>query len=241
MRMKRHPWFHVVRGWINRLFRVQVVNLDGVRIHADSGVRSRIGARVWTSLMRGGFEFEERQLLKAALRPDDRLLEIGAGLGVIGILAARLIGERNIISYEANPALEREIRANHELNGLHPKLVMKAVTSGGGSSEFHIGGEIYSSSIHERDGFLKVQVESDALNDVIAEHDPSFLVVDAEGAELQLLPNADLKNVRAVLVEFHGYLIGASGIAEIEAALGNNGFVSATRLGNNVMFERRVT
>ncbi len=240
MRVKRHPRFHVIRGWINQIRNVKSVNLDGVLVHAEAHIRSRIGAGVWKTLMRGGHEYEERKLLIAALRPDDRVLEIGAGLGVISILAARMVGEGNATSYEANPALKPEIRANHKLNGLYPKLIMKAVSSESGFTDFHVATNVYASSVHAIDGFQKARVECESVNQAIMDHDPSFLVIDAEGAELQLLPNAEFRNIRAMLVELHPWLIGEVACEEIRSALVDKGFSAVMSLGDNFVFERKV-
>ncbi len=229
------------RGWINQLLRAKVVNLGGVRVHAGANARSQLGPTIWHRLMRGGYEYEERQLLMAIPQPGDRLPEIGACLGVMGILAARLIGEENVTSQEANPVLERYIRAKHELNGLFLKLIAKAVTSEGGTTEFHFTDNVDGSSIQEFNGSRKTRVESESINKAIAEHDPSVLVIDAEGSEIQLLPQAEFHSIRAVLVEFHSWFIGEEGIKAIETALANNGLVRVMELGNDAVFERNAT
>ena len=90
-KLKRKPRFRSTRLRINRLLNVKTVRLDGVRVNVDSNT-SRIGSQTWRALMSAQYEFPERQLLKATIRPGDRVLEIGACLGVISILAARLAG-----------------------------------------------------------------------------------------------------------------------------------------------------
>ena len=189
--------------------------------------------------MSAQYEFPERQLLKATIRPGDRVLEIGACLGVISILAARLAGGgQNVVSYEANPALEKEIRANYEFNRLYPKLIMKAVTPEGGTSVFYISHEAYGSSSQQVEGAWTLEVESESINQAIMDHDPSVLVVDAEGAEIQLLQHADLRNIRAAIVEFHPMLTGEEGIAEAKDALSAKGFNAVMTHSGNVAFER---
>ena len=214
------------------------MELDGVLVHVDAMVRSRIGSGTWRSIMSGRYEFSERQLLKATVRSGDRVLEIGACLGVISILAAHLTGEQNVISYEANPELERDIRANFELNGLFPELIMKAVTTEGGSLPFNVRQDVYSSSFREIDGSHETQVKSVSINQVIADHGPNVLVIDAEGAEVELLRHADLKNIRAVIVEFHPRLTGEDGVLEAKKTLTAKGFVSTLMYAECEVFER---
>ena len=232
--VRRKPTFGTLLTRINLLFKRKVVTLDGIRVRVNYGVRSRIGVGPWLTLMNKTYESSERELLKATIRPGDRVLEIGGCLGVIGLLAARLIGEQNVVSYEANPALERDIRANYALNGIYPKLVMKAVTAEGRETvDFHVSGSVTGSSVWPIGDARKVRVDSEPIDQVIADHDPSVLVVDAEGAERGLLPSANLKNIRAIVVEFHPQIIGEDGVAEIKNALATKGFVPQLSRGRN--------
>ena len=215
------------------------MELDGVRVRVDADVCARIGSGTWRGLMCGRYEFAERQLLMATVRPGDRVLEIGTCLGVISILAARLAGGgQNVVSYEANPSLEQDIRANFLLNGLYPKLIMKAVTPEGGSRDFYVAKEAFSSSIIQIDGTRKTRVESVSINQAITDHDPNVLVIDAEGAEVELLRRADLTNIRAIIVEFHPSFTGESGILEAKETLAAQGFESVMTYAENVMFVR---
>jgi len=193
--------------------------------------------------LRGNYEDDERETLRATVRPGDRVLEIGACLGVIGILAARIVGQDNVLCYEANPNLEWLIRKNYDLNNLHPRLVMKAVTKEGGRTKFHLGEDPLASSVFSLDDFREVEVDSVPINKAIADFDPSVILMDAEGAELELLPKADLSDVRAVAVELHANLLGFRGIAEVEQAMKEKGFAPSKRLNTsaacrNVVFER---
>ena len=61
-------------------------------------------------------------------------------------LVARKICTEGILSYEANPQMEKLIRKNYALNNLVPNLEMKAVSVDGEKVEFYIDPEVISSS-----------------------------------------------------------------------------------------------
>ena len=125
------------------------------------------------------------------------------------------------------------------LKGVKPDDCQNARTSDRETVDFHVSGSVTGSSVWPIGDARKVRVDSEPIDQVIADHDPSVLVVDAEGAERDLLlPSANLKNIRAIIVEFHPQIIGEDGVAEIKNALATKGFVPHLSRGGNVAFER---
>jgi len=119
------PRFRTLRERWYRLSGQSNVSLDGVRLRA---VGDGIPDEVTRLLRRGDYEFAERKLLLRILRADDRVLEVGAGIGALGLVAARVCGAENVLSYEPNPTTIPLIKANHSLNALHPGICAKAIT-----------------------------------------------------------------------------------------------------------------
>lgn len=229
------PRFRTARSLMHRLLRSKTVTLDGVRIDARE---TAIGPDVRDQLLRGDYEYAERRLLRDLLRPGDRVVEMGAGIGAVGLLAAKIVGAQNVWSYEANPALRQVIEGNHARNDLHPGLDMRGVTSDGGPVTFFVTDVMLSSSLSRRDTAREVEVEGVAIADVLRERCPTVLVLDVEGAETTLLPGAPLDGVRALLVETHANVTGQSAIDEMIAALAAQGFRIARRAHRNLVFER---
>ncbi len=152
------------------------------------------------------------------------MLEIGSGLGFISILCSQRAGEGLVLSYEANPALQTAIEGNYRLNGLTPNLRMRAVTVEGQPISFFQNANVISSSLLDRENDArKITVESDPINGVIAVHSPDVIVMDVEGAEVDLLEAADLSGVRAIVVETHEHIVGADKIAAMITALAAKG------------------
>ncbi|MCU4654174.1 FkbM family methyltransferase [Roseibacterium sp. SDUM158016] len=206
----------------HRLRNTAFVSLDGVRVHSAEG---RVPRAVRNGLYKKTYEDAERRLLQQVVRPGDRVLEIGAGIGAVGLLAARITGGQNVLSYEANPDLEPVIEANYALNETHPTLRMKAITTDGAPIVFYRADNILSSSVHERrEAQNAITVESDSLADVIAEFSPDVLVMDVEGAETDLLKDAPLGGIRAIVLEVHPHIVGQAAIDELKSGLASAGF-----------------
>ena len=229
------PTFRTMRQRYHTLLDSKTVLLDGIRV--DARVET-VGSDVRREIIRGNYEFAERKLLQKVLRSGDRVVEIGAGIGVIGLLASRLVGAKAVTSFEANPSLETVIRANYDLNNLHPNLEMKAVTLDGGPVRFFVTSNLLSSSLHERGNHEEVEVDSIAIQDVIARYDPTVLVLDVEGAEADFLPPANLENVRAMLIETHANVVGKEAIQAMETSLVDKGFNLRERQHRNILVER---
>ena len=176
-----NPMRNVSLHW-HRLRRTRQRVLDGVRLTTEPDL---VPHRVRSFLFKNTYEDAERALVSRTVREGDRVLEIGGGIGFVGLLCARLAGARGaVLSYEANPNLEPVIRANYAINVLRPKLRMKAMSRNGGPVSFHVADNVLSSSMRARpEAEREVTVDSDALCDVLAEHRPDVLVMDVEGAE----------------------------------------------------------
>lgn len=209
------------------MFNVRTVRLGGVTIDTTVG---HIPENVRELIFREIYEDTERDLIGRILKPGMRTLEIGTGIGFVSLVAARICGERNVFCYEANPELEPTIKRNFALNGLTPNLTMRAVTVDGAPIAFFKSDNIISSSLYDRKRDDKqIIVESEALSDVLAKHDPAALIMDVEGAEIQLLA-VDLKNVADIIVELHPHIVGEDAIAALISNLKDRGYVM---LSNN--------
>lgn len=207
---------------IKRLFNIGRTRLGDVTVLSS---RRDVPRGVQKALFNGKYERFERLMVEAHVKRGDKVLEIGVGVGLISLVAASRAGAGNVFSYEANPAVEDLIRRNYALNDLHPTLTMKAVTADGRALTFYQDAKVLSSSIFDRklEGG-KVTVESEAIQTLIDRHAPNVLVMDVEGAELEILPAADLSGVDRIIVEMHPHVIGADKVDALVADLVAQGF-----------------
>ena len=205
------------------MFNARTVRLDGITIDTTA---EHIPANVRELIFRETFEDTERDLIGKILKPGMRTLEIGTGIGFVGLVAARICGQSNVFCYEANPDLEPIIRRNFALNDMTPDLTMRAVTVDGAPITFFKSDNIISSSVYDRKRHDKqIVVESEALADILEKRAPSVLIMDVEGAEIELLGNVDLKNIEHIIVELHPHIVGEDAIAALISSLKDRGYV----------------
>lgn len=179
-------------------------------------------------------EYERPEIsgLSCAIRPGDRVLELGAGLGIITALAARAVGpEGRVRSYEANPMLLEDTRKFLFDNGVsvvelvHGVLVNEPVAS---HRTFHLSSIFAVGSLlgtSDRDPQGSIEVPAEGLATVLAEFRPDVLICDIEGAEVELFPALPASTLRAVLVEFHPDRLSSEQIQKIHEGLSAQGLL----------------
>jgi FkbM family methyltransferase len=171
------------------------------------------------------YERGEARCVSLRLAPDDVVLELGAGVGFIGTLCALRIGSERVTSVEANPALLPSIRATHAANGVAPTLLHGLVAREAGEAVLFVEAEFASSSGASRGASAApVRVPRIAIAELMRSVRPSFLVIDVEGGEAELLPAIDWRGVRKVALELHPQRIGAARTRELLALLEARGF-----------------
>ena len=204
-----------------KYMRPRVVTLSGVRLEVDPKL---LPAPVVRSLYKESYEDREAALVRDVLEPGDRVLEVGAGIGFISLLCAQRCGPEAVLCYEANPENGALIRRNFELNGMSPQFRNRAVSATGDDRELFVAPNIVSTSFIDRgDGARKV-VECDAIGDVIKEFRPNCLVMDVEGAEIDLLPAAPLEHISKMIVETHAHIVGAAAVRDLDVLVQSQGF-----------------
>jgi FkbM family methyltransferase len=175
---------------------------------------------VWHSLVHGYYEGSEIDSLLYAVRPGDRILEIGAGIGFISSFAARELHAAHLIVVEAEPRLIPVIRRAHELNSVTADVRTAAVTATGGTVEFNRQPSFWASSLLDLPGGTKVRLPAQRLQALVEEADPDVLIVDVEGGEGQLFNGFQpTPRLRHAVVEVHKPQAGLAGIAACFAAM----------------------
>jgi FkbM family methyltransferase len=220
----------------HRLRDTKILSLHSVKVR--TGIED-VPKSVRSALFKGTYEKFECDLVKQHVTAGAKILEIGTGIGLVSLVATRLSGQGNVLSYEANPKMEATIRANYLLNGFEPNLRMKALTADGRELTFFQDQNILSSSLHERDiKSTTITVPSVAINDVLKETAPSVILMDVEGAEVELLEIADLSNVKVMIIEMHPHIVGHDVIDGLLESLNAQGFTPAEQQHKTYLFTR---
>jgi FkbM family methyltransferase len=220
-------------AWLYRLrrfTRVRHVSIDGLKLIA---YRHDIPKHVSQMLVRGDYEMPERHAVSQLLREDDRVLEIGSCVGVVALTAARIVGAKNVLTFEPNPAAAAIARENFALNALPIELVNAAVGVDDGTLDLRVASDSWlgASGRRQLEG-RTVATPMQSISRVVADFRPSVLVIDTEGMEEELLPACPLTGVRAIVVEVHPDVIGPDGVARLGRHLSECGFAPIDRLSS---------
>ncbi|MES0879525.1 FkbM family methyltransferase [Roseibium sp. SCP14] len=228
--------FFKFRRRVFHLMKKKRVTVGGIRLISD---RTIVPKDIVKYLYDDSYEQDERILVEKYLKEGDRVLEIGAGIGLVSLTCARIVGVDNLLSYEPNKRTQDIIRQNFALNNLTPQLRNKAIALNAGQIEFFISDNVISSSLIDRNLDQRQLIECDSMADVLAEFLPNVLVMDVEGAEVELLGQSDLSTVDKIVVEVHPHVVGADEVARMVSKLADKGFLLNEEQGQCHMYVKR--
>lgn len=227
------------------------IECHGIRVPL---VERIITPKLQRAMRANRYEAREVQSLIALLRPGDRVLDLGSGVGLISAIAARVVGPENVVTIEANPELLPLISETHRVNRVEGIEVLHGVgvaKPSGRPVAFHLHERFWSSTMDagrgSGEGFLRTcEVPEVDLNALVARFRPTLLTADIEGGELHLFDELDTSSFRSISMELHPRHYGRAGSAHILSSLLERGFVYDTRSspGGSVValtrFHRRV-
>jgi FkbM family methyltransferase len=195
-------------------------------------------------LYSGKYELAERRIVAKCLESSDTVLEIGTGLGLLAVLCAKRVGSERVVTVEANPALIPVIRETFELNGVRPELKNCVLGKGHGELVFYVMKDFWSSSTVKRsDSATPVMVAQQDFADLLATVRPTFLIIDIEGGEYDLLKDMELPFVRKIAIELHERVIGRDKTTSVLESLARQGFLAVDHLcfGREQLYLERTT
>lgn len=201
------------------------LRVHGVRVPVR---RQEVSDEIWQSLRTGEYESNEARRVRRAIRPGDRVLELGSGLGIITSIMAAIDGVR-VWSFEADPATVRLASRVIEANCNGNVVLAHGILAPGPSRSvaFYQREDFWMSSTLARQGPYEhvIEIETSDIDTFIKQHQINALVMDIEGAELELLQHAGLPGVERVFLELHDHLYGLAGVREISTALSRKGLI----------------
>lgn len=219
--------------------------LNGIRLPHDEDI---ITPQVAAALNRGNYERPELLATAKFLEPQDRVLELGSGIGYISTYVAKEIGVEHITCVEANPKLVAYIQRVHALHALKQTTVKNCVALSGSAksgthsqADFFLREPFWSSSLDPgRDYLSKVQVPQIPLSDLIEESGATAMIIDIEGGERDLFRGGNMGTVRKIYVELHTRYIRPRGIKSCFDSLSEHGFYYDQRVshGGVVLFRK---
>lgn len=214
------------------------ITLAGVVLEFDDRwVTDNIRQRIYE----GRYESGERLILEHTLVPGDRYLELGAGIGFITTCACRLIGADKVFAYEANPELAAFAADTARRNGFTPTVINAVLADAEGEIDFYVHEDFWSSTLLASQGGTPVRVPTRSFHDELARLQATYLMIDIEGGEVDLLDGERLPDcVRAVCLETHPAVVGAAAAQRTLNQLIEDGFMlDLAESGDGVAFLSR--
>jgi FkbM family methyltransferase len=170
----------------------------------------------------GGYEADERALIKRFLQPEDTVLELGACLGVVSCTTNQLLRDRSRhVVVEANPLLIPWLFRNREMNNSN-FLVEHCAVGKPPEVTFYIHSTAVVDGSSQRKSARAVRLPCRSLSELQERYGPfSALIMDVEGSEFDVLEDALalLKSYRLAVIEFHEWAIGAQKLARCREIL----------------------
>jgi len=225
----------ILRTWLES--REREFSLGDIIIEAP---RPPVSKSLRKSLRKKEYEAPELNLVCRLVRPGNTVLDLGSGLGLIAIAAARSSGNGRVVGYEADPVIARLAEKNIRRNGARVEIRNKAIAREKGVCEFHVRSVFAASSLFPLKGSKKILIEADASRDVVNEIQPDVIICDTEGSEKELFSGANLSSVQRLVVEVHPQVIGLLGALKCVRDLAAAGFslVESLSIGQVLVFDR---
>jgi FkbM family methyltransferase len=219
------------------LANIEYADLSGFKLRID---HDRYSSTMIEALRSGVYEAGERRLVAEIFAPGDRILEVGSSVGSLSMIAASIVGSDNFIGYEANPELMPDALENFRTNNMtlhyHNAVLRNRYNGGGGGNiDFHVNKDFWISSLTPSGNSIRtISVPVLCLEDEIGKFKANCLLLDIEGAEVELLENANLNGIEKIFMEVHywpsreganrmlKYLINQGFNLQLEACFGAN-------------------
>lgn len=225
----------VIKQWLQRGEREFAVG--DIVLEAPS---PQVSKSVRKSLRKHDYETAEAYLVRRLVRPGDTVLDLGSGLGLTSIAAAKASGTGRVVGYEADPVIAPLAKKNVQRNGVRAEIRNKAIAKQKGACEFYVHRSFPASSALPFKGSKTISIEADAFSDVVAEIQPDVIACDIEGVEKEIFAGANLSSVQRLVVEVHPQVIGSLGVAKCVQDLVASGFslVESLCFGQVLVFDR---
>lgn len=229
-RLTRYAWRMATRP--------KQVEIAGVKLNVPETAQGRVLASIYAEKYEG---LEVRELPRL-LRADDVVVEAGAAIGFVGLIAQKSVGAENVHMIEANKDLIPEIERNWRDNGVSTPQIYHGLASAeaGPPVDFHVANLFWASSVIDHGQTQRTdEVSQIGVNDLFRETGANVFICDIEGGEFALLPKLDLSDLRLIVIELHEKRSAPGEMDAAQATIANAGFVLTQSFKNEVfIFER---
>lgn len=180
------------------------------------------------AIVAGTYSSEMIQLLRNVVRSGDRVLVIGAGLGVVSTMIAKSPGVERVVALEANVALMPYLERVHALNGVPWVETLNGVPTVGqkGRVPFFARRDLRTSSLLPETAAWQqaLMVPLVDLNLIMAEEQITLIACEVPGASARVLAEVDPGSVERIAIAEEGSTSDPDEETELVARLTERGF-----------------
>lgn len=160
----------------------------------------------------GCHEYNSTEFIKGEIKPNMKVLEIGANIGYYTLLEAQIIGAGgHIYAFEPNPDNFHILKLNIELNGLENNASLYPYAMGDESKDasFFLATSGNLSSMVKREdglvGYREVKTKVYKVDDIMADKPFDYFRMDVEGYEVEIIKG--MQNILSSDKAPHGMFI----------------------------------
>lgn len=179
-------------------------SVRGIELPID---RRLMAPWICKAILEGTYETLEASAIEQHVKPGDRVVDIGAGIGFTSAVSSRS-GAAVVYAFEADARLLPLIQKTFTLNRIANVDVFNlGVVPVGAKSqcELYIRDGFWSSSLYGNTKPYASVASCPAIHidKLIRDYSPTVIVSDSEGSEFELFGSIKLNGVRSIIVEVH--------------------------------------
>lgn len=205
---------------------------------SDAGL---IAPEVRWAINSGSYSADLIQLLPDLVQVDDRVLVIGAGLGVTSTLIAKCPGVERVLAVEADTTLTEYLPRVHALNGVPWVETVNGIPAlcAPGRVPFFVRNDIRASSLLPEDGEWRqsMLVPSVDLDLILLEEGINLIVCEIPMAAARILAEADIGAVERIAITPGSGSTRAGDTEKLTDPLAEHGF-AVVQAGTTLLLDR---
>lgn len=208
----------------------ETFELHGVRLTVSSG---RLNDPLRAALAQGRYVAPEARALKSLLRPDDVYFEIGGSAGVLSTLAYRVVRDKTRVHvFEPEPRMASLVKRTWKANGADGSVYECLLGAGPGEYPYYVSKAFWASSrLADYGHGTTIQVQQRDFLHQLDKRGATFLLVEAQGAERDLLDKVLSPKVRAIVARLHPRIAGEIGLEAMLRCIAEQGFTQVSEDG----------
>lgn len=216
--------------WTNCYFKFVLPRIERGTIHDIQLDLSDLSPKVRNRILHVGYEDAEREICRTLLTASDSVLEIGGGIGFVGLYCQKKLGIRRYFTAEADPSTFSILKKNYALNGVEAIAWNVALGRDNGWVTMNTEGDFWEHRVSSASSAIgTARVESITLPTLMQKIacDLTTLIIDIEGGEKDIDFNALPASVTKLVIEIHPEILGEQGTKRVFTNIREQGFRAA--------------